>query len=633
MRILFNNHSFFIVITLLLLTIIAISYSSPVQAEESIDTNRYFYNQLNDLEKEIYDAFYNMPDNEDTLTISDSKFPKGISDIEATDIVLKAYSCISLDNPSYELKWRINFIGSHYEDKGVYSFQRLRAFTNDYTYQKSQEKLSRWIDAIGTEGDRYTKIRKIYDIMANNIEYDWTCDYLLNKGVEYNDTIIGATVYGRCICGGYCSTFKTLCDAVGVPCIEVGNYCHGWNYVQMEDGKWYAVDTTNCIPEGYKNILLGMNDENYYNNYGNTELYHGRPEFGFTFPELSDNNYVYNGDTTDFSYTIAESTFKEQNGHFVFTENLDGTYSITDYYGEANGKLIIPTEYKGKPVTTIGEGAFYFCTGFTGTLEIPNTITRIERLAFARCEGLTGELILPDSLTFIGEVAFLGCKNINDKISVPANCTVDVNAFKLDYYNDATILKRDPVQEEQENGENESVQKPKEIKKGTITITSDTTYNGKKLKPSIIVKDEKGNIIPETFYTTTYSNNKNVGKATVKVIFKGNYTGTLKTTFTIKPPTTKITKLNKGSKSISVKWNKQKKQVTGYQIQYSTNKNFKSPKKVTIKKNTKNSTKLTKLKKNKKYFVRIRTYKTLKVNGKKTTIYSNWSNIKNIKTK
>lgn len=444
MRRRFQTHLFYHVIALFLFTLTLISYSSIAKAAETVDTNRYFYNQLSDLEKEIYDSFYNMPDDEDTLTISVSKFPKEMDSIEAFDVVVKSCDCIALDNPSYKLKWRSNLIGSHYEDKGVYSIQRLRAFTNDYTYQKSQETLSRWVNAIGTEGDRYTKIRKIYDIMARNIEYDWTCDYIYNKGVEYDSTIIGSTVYGRSICGGYCTTFKTLCDAVGIPCIEVGNYCHGWNYVQMEDGKWYAIDTTNCIPEGYENILLGMNDENYYNNYGKTELYHGRPEFGFTFPELSKENYVYTSATTDFSYTIAESTFQKQNGHFVYTENEDGTWKISDYYGEANGNLVIPKEYKGKPVTSIGEGAFYLCTGFTGTLEIPNNITKIEGLAFARCEGLT-ELILPDSINFIGESAFLGCKNIKNDISVPANCTIDVHAFKLDYYNDATIHKNEPI--------------------------------------------------------------------------------------------------------------------------------------------------------------------------------------------
>ena len=77
-------------------------------------------------------------------------------------------------------------------------------------------------------------------------------------------------------------------------------------------------------------------------------------------------------------------------------------------------------------------------------------------------------------------------------------------------------------------------------------------------------------------------------------------------------------------------WKKQTEETTGYQIQYSTNKNFTSGNKtVNITKNKTTSKSISKLKAKKKYYVRIRTYK--KVNGKK--IYSSWSNSKSVKTK
>ena len=68
---------------------------------------------------------------------------------------------------------------------------------------------------------------------------------------------------------------------------------------------------------------------------------------------------------------------------------------------------------------------------------------------------------------------------------------------------------------------------------------------------------------------------------------------------------------------------------------YSTSKKFKKSqtKKVLVKKNKTTKTTIKKLKKGKTYYVKVRAYKEVKVNGKKTTIYSNWSNIKNIKTK
>lgn len=96
-----------------------------------------------------------------------------------------------------------------------------------------------------------------------------------------------------------------------------------------------------------------------------------------------------------------------------------------------------------------------------------------------------------------------------------------------------------------------------------------------------------------------------------------------------KPKSTSIKKLKKGKKSITISWSKTAG-VKGYQIQLATDKKFKKNKKsVTIKKQKTTKTTVKKLKGKKKYFVRVRTYKT--VNGKK--VYSSWSKIKSVKTK
>lgn len=81
-------------------------------------------------------------------------------------------------------------------------------------------------------------------------------------------------------------------------------------------------------------------------------------------------------------------------------------------------------------------------------------------------------------------------------------------------------------------------------------------------------------------------------------------------------------------KSLKIKW-KKVSGVTGYIIQYSLKKNFKKAKSLRIKKASKNSTTIKKLKRKKKYYIRIRTYKI--VNGK--TYKSSWSKTKSIKTK
>lgn len=96
---------------------------------------------------------------------------------------------------------------------------------------------------------------------------------------------------------------------------------------------------------------------------------------------------------------------------------------------------------------------------------------------------------------------------------------------------------------------------------------------------------------------------------------------------------TSISKVTAGKKAFTIKW-KKVSAATGYQVQYATDSKFsKNKKTVTVKKNSTTSKKISKLKAKKKYYVRIRTYKTVKVNGKSTKIYSNWSKAKTVKTK
>ena len=161
------------------------------------------------------------------------------------------------------------------------------------------------------------------------------------------------------------------------------------------------------------------------------------------------------------------------------------------------------------------------------------------------------------------------------------------------------------------------------------------TYNGKVRTPKVIVKDRTGKtLVKNTDYTVSYAKGrKYVGKYAVKITFKGKYSGTKTLYFTIKPKATSISSLKAGSKKFTVKWKKQAIQTTGYQVQYSASSKFSKAKTVTVGKNTTVSKKISKLSGKKKYYVRVRTYKTVKINGKSIRIYSGWSKAKTVTTK
>ena len=161
------------------------------------------------------------------------------------------------------------------------------------------------------------------------------------------------------------------------------------------------------------------------------------------------------------------------------------------------------------------------------------------------------------------------------------------------------------------------------------------TYNGKVRTPKVIVKDRTGKtLVKNTDYIVSYAKGrKYVGKYAVKITFKGKYSGTKTLYFTIKPKATSISSLKAGSKKFTVKWKKQATQTTGYQVQYSASSKFSKAKTVTVGKNTTVSKKISKLSGKKKYYVRVRTYKTVKINGKSIRIYSGWSKAKTVTTK
>ena len=84
----------------------------------------------------------------------------------------------------------------------------------------------------------------------------------------------------------------------------------------------------------------------------------------------------------------------------------------------------------GTSCTSIGDNAFYFCTGLTGSLVIPNSVTSIGYSAFYLCQSLTGALTIPDSVATIDDYAFQSCYGFSGKLTIPNSVTsIGVSAF------------------------------------------------------------------------------------------------------------------------------------------------------------------------------------------------------------
>ena len=163
---------------------------------------------------------------------------------------------------------------------------------------------------------------------------------------------------------------------------------------------------------------------------------------------------------------------------------------------------------------------------------------------------------------------------------------------------------------------------PKTITPAVTLSPTAFVYNGKVRKPAVTVKNGSTKLAASN-YTVTYSTGrKNPGAYKITVTMKGNYSGTKTVSFKINPKGTALVSLTPASKKMTVKWKKQATQTTGYQIQYATDSKFtKNKKTVTVKGASVTSKTITKLTGGKKYYVRIRTYKTVS----KVNYYSSWS--------
>ena len=223
------------------------------------EANKYYYKQLSNVGKSLYNTLSN---NIENLKNGTKKIEFETEEATAGDNIQSALDAFLLDRP--DVFWidilKISFA------------TRTTTFLNNVSYnyyiEPQEGKANYLIDSLQTEqdvqnainsvktkindivnraqGTNYDKIKFVHDELINLITYD--------KSLGTNSSnIYGALVENRCVCEGYAESFKIILDALNIPCVVVygdgidaeGNTeAHAWNYVKMDNGRWYAVDTT-----------------------------------------------------------------------------------------------------------------------------------------------------------------------------------------------------------------------------------------------------------------------------------------------------------------------------------------------------------------------------------------------------
>ena len=200
---------------------------------------------------------------------------------------------------------------------------------------------------------------------------------------------------------------------------------------------------------------------------------------------------------------------------------LPSTLTRIDELAFSNGPRFKNNELTvHKGVTTIKSRSIYNINDLK-TINVENGVTKIEKYAFADNDSLKN-VYLPASITSIDVLA---CKSYNyEKYSA---CDIYIDKYKdsipcySNWGTDGTIYWK--TRDFKNTTDNTVV----------ISDVADQTYTGSLIAPNITVSCNDVELVKNTDYTVSYSNNKNVGTATISITGIGDYTGTITKNFNI----------------------------------------------------------------------------------------------------
>ena len=387
-----------------------------------------------------------------------------------------------------------------------------------------------------------------------------------------------------------------------------------WNIVRMKDDKNYMVDVTNC-DEG----SVGAPDLLFM-----TGAASGSVNDGYTYSCDGQNvSYIYDTDTRDLfedtELELSAVAYDPATGHQFDQE------TVAEKYFKSAATCTSPAVYY-KSCTCGEKGTETFESG-----QAPGHDPVEHAAEAATC-------------TTDGNSAYWSCDRCNRFFS-DEGCTKEITENSW------------VIPAGHKWGEWERTVEPTQTKEGTeirkctaceaeeirtvdmlprVTLSKTTfTWNKKAQTPAVYVRSGNKDLKKNTDYTVTLPKGRtNVGTYAITVKFKGDYSGTKTASYTIVPKGSKITRAAAAKRAVTLTWakqaNKMPKVITGYQIQYSLRKDFKSGNKaVNVGGYTKASGKITGLASKKTYYFRIRTYSKI---GSKP-YYSSWSAYKAVKVK
>lgn len=282
----------------------------------NVNYKRYFYNQINDNAKIMYDGICK---NIEILQNGAGTIEFDINKTGIEDDFQTAWDAINLDNPGIfyidtrKLSLKTQTITTFFGAKTTYQYileptegntnYLAKPFNSKEDVANAISKTESIANSIikNARGTTYDKVKYIHDYIINTTSYDE--DSTLNNG-----NIYGTLVNHKAVCEGYAETIKYLLDKLDIPCVIVygdglkedgSKEYHSWNYVRMDDGNWYAIDATwddpiiignGTLPESEKYIYFLKGSSSFSSSHIEEKDVSGTGQ-SFKYPKISANNF------------------------------------------------------------------------------------------------------------------------------------------------------------------------------------------------------------------------------------------------------------------------------------------------------------------------------------------------------
>ncbi len=514
-------------------------------------------------------------------------FTNAISDKYATKSTYGDYLNCSIINASHS---------SNFNKKTTKSGVIKATFSVSYIDNAAHEnevasKISSAIKALSlTYSSQYEKVWRVYKFVCDNTN-------LSTDSANISSSAYGAIVNYSANQLGYSALLYRMLSEAGIKSrVIVGTNGWVWNIVKI-GSVYYNVDSTAddvyrsgvdypCFLKSDSNFSLVLEGKEYHSR--STD--YCTSSFRNSYPiSASDYDYAHNISTYVDTEPIPQTVYSgsEIKPTFMLTSSIDND----DYYFSYTDNIKPEYGY----VTVNGTNEFFGSSKKSFRIYCDHKSTTVAKI-YPATRSANGYTI-----------------NICDE------CGIEYNSSKKIIYSPKTV----------------------NISKAVLI------YTGKNLtKPTVTsIVDTKGNKISSQ-YTVSYisratgkavSSVKGIGYYRLRVNFKktatNHYSGYIDRFFSVNPKKPSIVAPSTGRGYVIAKWKKDTT-ATGYQVTVSTSSKFKSGNKIYTVKGSKNvSKKVTGLSRGKKYYVRVRTYRTCKADGKSYNLYGAYSATKYVKCK